>query len=210
MITFLAAFLGFALIHSLLASRRLKEAAINRIPAMRYFYRPLYNILAFATLALVWFSYPGSPQTIYWLSPPWSILFHLIQLCGIVLMAFTLKASGTGTFAGTTQLRHFFKNQPPGYDLDESVDPAPSVSGPYRFVRHPLYTAGAIVLLFHPYMTTKWLALTVGSLIYFYIGSRYEEKRLIDKFGESYLTYRKNVPAFLPKARSLKSFSDAV
>jgi protein-S-isoprenylcysteine O-methyltransferase Ste14 len=35
-------------------------------------------------------------------------------------------------------------------------------------------------------------------IVYFYVGSFYEERKLVDKFGDEYLLYQKKVPRIFP------------
>jgi protein-S-isoprenylcysteine O-methyltransferase Ste14 len=73
------------------------------------------------------------------------------------------------------------------------------VSGFYRCVRHPLYVAGLIFIWLVPIMTTSLLILNLGLTLYIYIGSIFEERRLIVEFGSAYLAYRNEVPRLVPR-----------
>ncbi|MCH8558059.1 MAG: isoprenylcysteine carboxylmethyltransferase family protein [Balneolia bacterium] len=199
---FAAAFLLFAVLHSLLASRSLKRHIITRWPQMRFYYRFLYNIVALLTFALVWFSIPVSTSTIYSVDAPFSYIMHLVQLLALYGIYKSVHVAGTGNFTGIKQLGHAAQAQKHDYDLDEPKENGFVVQGPFKFVRHPLYLFSIIFFVFHPYMTVKWLLLTVLAIIYFIIGSRFEEMRLTDRFGDAYKTYKMRVPAILPDSRS--------
>jgi len=73
-------------------------------------------------------------------------------------------------------------------------------SGPYRYVRHPIYT-GLFVALFGTALETgAWrgiisFALIAIAIIYKY---RAEEAFMIRKFGDEYYRYRAEVPALVP------------
>ncbi|MFN7037866.1 MAG: methyltransferase family protein, partial [Bellilinea sp.] len=71
--------------------------------------------------------------------------------------------------------------------------------GLYRWVRHPLYTCSLLFLWLMPVMSWNLLALNLGVTLYFIIGSRFEEDKLLDEFGEAYAEYRRRTPAFLPR-----------
>ncbi|OGQ05682.1 MAG: hypothetical protein A2W61_00635 [Deltaproteobacteria bacterium RIFCSPLOWO2_01_44_7] len=75
----------------------------------------------------------------------------------------------------------------------------------YQHLRHPLYSAMMHFCLgFALFSGTLegLLCLLIFGLKLF-IWSKVEEKELVDRFGESYANYRKNVPAFIPKFRSI-------
>jgi len=76
------------------------------------------------------------------------------------------------------------------------------ISGPYRYIRHPIYAAYyveliALALIPNCYVTLLF-ALFVNVPIQV-IRSKIEEKELLSYFGEQYATYRANVPAFCPR-----------
>jgi protein-S-isoprenylcysteine O-methyltransferase Ste14 len=70
----------------------------------------------------------------------------------------------------------------------------------FKIVRHPIYLSaillylGLIILTFSVASFIVWI---ITIIFYFYI-SRYEEKILINEFGEEYKEYMKEVPMLLP------------
>jgi len=84
-------------------------------------------------------------------------------------------------------------------------------TGIYAVVRHPQYTGGIFsifltTLLWYPH----WLfgVLGVIGIVVVYMGCREEDQRLIDKFGNEYVTYMERVPRvniFLGIVRLLRS-----
>lgn len=74
--------------------------------------------------------------------------------------------------------------------------------GPYRFVRHPFYSAfllafvGATLIVLHPIS----MILTGYALVVLTINARREEARLsAGEFGEDYRKYAANVGRFIPR-----------
>src|SRR5262249_11834969 len=65
-------------------------------------------------------------------------------------------------------------------------------SGPYRWIRHPFYTAGALAVLGNALAAANWLFLAAGSLMFLLLAirSRKEEENLIARFGDEYRNYR--------------------
>ncbi len=73
------------------------------------------------------------------------------------------------------------------------------VTGLYRWVRHPLYTAGLLLIWLTPVMTTSILALNLSLTLYIIVGSRLEERRLLAEFGQAYADYQAAVPGLIPR-----------
>jgi protein-S-isoprenylcysteine O-methyltransferase Ste14 len=70
--------------------------------------------------------------------------------------------------------------------------------GFYRYVRHPLYTAGLVIIWLIPIMTWNLLALIIGLTAYIFFGIYFEERKLLQEFGESYREYRQHTPMLIP------------
>jgi len=69
-------------------------------------------------------------------------------------------------------------------------------SGPYAWVKHPLYTAVALLVLpWVGFLLGSWLGLVIGAALY--LGSRIfapaEEEALSRRFGESWREYTRTV-----------------
>lgn len=73
--------------------------------------------------------------------------------------------------------------------------------GPYRWIRHPLYTIGAITFLSFGLIADNWLIMLLGVLVFVVMAARTpkEEANLIEKFGEEYKAYMKRAGRFLPR-----------
>jgi len=73
--------------------------------------------------------------------------------------------------------------------------------GPYRWVRHPLYTVGFIFAICLTVITSLWwLAIGMGlPLILLLLRTSKEEARLIEAFGDDYRDYMKRTGRLLPR-----------
>jgi len=76
-----------------------------------------------------------------------------------------------------------------------------STSGPYRWVRHPLYTVGSSFIVSFGLMADNWFIMTLGILAFIAMAVRTpkEEANLIEKFGDEYRDYMKHTGRFFPK-----------
>ena len=68
----------------------------------------------------------------------------------------------------------------------------------YSIVRHPIQTGFLIGIWSTAYMSITQLMLAVSVTIYTIIGLHFEEKSLVAHFGDTYLDYKKRVPAIIP------------
>jgi protein-S-isoprenylcysteine O-methyltransferase Ste14 len=74
-------------------------------------------------------------------------------------------------------------------------------SGPYRIVRHPIYT-GALFALAGLALATGLASVMVcvtGMAVDWWIKLRQEERLLIEHFGDEYREYQRKVPALIPR-----------
>ncbi len=176
--------------HSWLASRRVKAWVNARSPGLeRRFYRVTYNIVAGVTLLPVLAVPAIDPgATLYHINPPWVFASLILQAAGVLLIVVGLLQTGPMAFLGLEQMTGA------GTDDETLV-----VSGVYRYMRHPLYTGGMLVIWLTPLMTTSVLALDLGLTLYLYIGSLFEERKLAGTFGNAYREYQRQVPRFVPR-----------
>jgi protein-S-isoprenylcysteine O-methyltransferase Ste14 len=77
-------------------------------------------------------------------------------------------------------------------------------SGPYRWVRHPLYTIGSSLFISFGMIADNWFIAFLGILAFIAMAIRTpkEEANLIEKFGDDYREYMKHTGRFLPKLGS--------
>ena len=74
-------------------------------------------------------------------------------------------------------------------------------SGPYRWVRHPLYTFGSSLFIAFGMMADNWFIALLGILAFIAMAIRTpkEEANLVEKFGNEYRDYMKRTGRYLPK-----------
>jgi protein-S-isoprenylcysteine O-methyltransferase Ste14 len=74
-------------------------------------------------------------------------------------------------------------------------------TGPYRWMRHPIYTS-MLCMLLATLTAWTWWPMALGSLIAFVAGTeirvRAEERLLAERFGDSFGDYRARTFAFIP------------
>lgn len=95
---------------------------------------------------------------------------------------------------GTRQVWLHLKNQ------SHTTPPfrTPSI---YRQIRHPLYVGWAIAFWATPTMTFGHLLFAGALTAYMFVATFFEERDLIDLYGETYRQYQARVPKFIPRLR---------
>jgi protein-S-isoprenylcysteine O-methyltransferase Ste14 len=187
----LLAIAAYGLLHSWLASLQAKALARRSLgPTVDRVYRLAYNIVALVSLLPV-LALPAilPDQTLYTIPWPWTLLTLTIQALALLALAVGVLQTGLWSFLGLEQL------------LSSSQSGASHlvVGGLYRWVRHPLYTAGMIFIWLTPLMTVNVLILNLGLSAYLVIGAFFEERKLLREYGEGYRQYQQRTPMFLPR-----------
>ena len=75
-------------------------------------------------------------------------------------------------------------------------------SGPYHFIRHPIYTAFILILSSTLFVSSNWLiGLCWAGMTILEVASRirFEESLMIEYFGDQYRKYMKKTGRFFPK-----------
>ena len=75
--------------------------------------------------------------------------------------------------------------------------------GVFSFVRHPIYLGAILLYLGLLVFSFSVLAVIIWMIIiafYYYI-SKYEEKKLLEKYGKDYEEYMRDVPMLIPRIK---------
>ena len=186
----LTAVLVYGLVHSWLASLGIKarlKAQFGEIADRGY--RLVYNLFAIITLLPV-LILPVAlvDQDIYRIPLPWLILTLAGQTLAVLILLAGVLQTGVLSFLGVCQFIRCEGEQ------EHSL----VVSGLYRRVRHPLYSAGLMFIWLMPVMSWNLLALNIGITIYIIAGAILEERKLLVEYGVQYEAYRRATPMLFP------------
>jgi methanethiol S-methyltransferase len=186
----LLSFIVYGILHSWLASLRVKAQARRILgPSTDRWFRVAYNIIALLTLLPI-LALPVLfvDRELYRISFPWILITASIQVLAAIALLTGLRQTGLLSFLGLRQL------------LAPSHDKSPKfvTGGLYRWIRHPLYTAGLLIIWLFPVMTCNLLALNIGMTIYIFLGAILEERKLEREFGEAYVEYKARTPMLVP------------
>lgn len=185
-----SAWMLYGLLHSFTASLGLKHRVAKRWPQHMPLYRLMFNLLAGITLVppLLLIYLWREPYLWQWSGIGWFIAngLALLALAGFV---WSLRYYDGSEFLGLRQWR----------ERERRVEDQERfyISPLHRFVRHPWYFLG-LVIIWTRDMDTVFLLSSLMMSGYFIIGSRLEEAKLLVYHGERYRTYRDRVPALFP------------
>jgi protein-S-isoprenylcysteine O-methyltransferase Ste14 len=180
----------YAAVHSWLASLQLKRLVAQRCPGVMPAYRLAFNLLA--TLLLIpplWWSFTLPGPTLWQWNGVYWWLANGMALLALLGVAWSMRDYDSGEFLGIRQWR----------DKETAVEDQEGfhVSPLHRYVRHPWYSL-SLVLIWTRDMDLAFFTSAVVMTLYFIIGARLEEQKLIIYHGEKYRRYREMVPGLLP------------
>jgi protein-S-isoprenylcysteine O-methyltransferase Ste14 len=194
------AIIAWGFVHSLLATTATKERVRRWFgPGSDRWYRLAYNMFSILTfLPILGLAAQDPGETLYVIPAPWSYLAMAGQLLALAALGIGLLQTGVWSFLGIEQL----------LVNSEGSEAQMVTGGLYRWVRHPLYTAGLAFIWLTPVMTVNLLVLNLGLTVYLVIGAIYEERKLVREFGGAYKNYQENVPMLIPlvKGRYKRKF----
>jgi hypothetical protein len=174
--------------------RRAAEKALGEA-AFRRWFRLLYSAVAVGTFTAYalwaaklpdaeWRRFEGGAAAVLW----------LVRLGGCGLLWWAVAQFGAFSFLGLDALvRRWGEDPADGLGLGHL-----RATGPYVYIRHPMYAAGLLILWGEPVWTANRAAFILGATAYLLLGSVWEERRLLREHGEAYRRYAARTPRFLP------------
>lgn len=186
----------YGFIHSVIASKKVKIIFRNTFGKLIAFYRLAFNIFSLIGLYFIWDLAPHPSLQIYKLPPPLDYLVLIPQFIALIGIIWCFKYVCFKEFVGLNQIDRYLKNEYSETELDENY--TLRIEGPYKFSRHPIYFFSIVILLFRAEMDLFYLTMFLSFTLYFYIGSYYEEKKMVRMFGDEYTEYQNKVPRIFP------------
>jgi methanethiol S-methyltransferase len=177
-------------LHSLLAASSVKRSAEHRLGKGFRYYRLGYSLISLVGLVGLLFL-SGSIPAAYFFSSEGVIRYVSLVFTtfGVILIQVSFRQYNLKGFLGL---------EPEAQHLRSD--------GILRWVRHPIYSGVILItvgfFLFIPNLPSLVSCLCI--LAYLPVGIMLEEKKLISSFGEAYRSYRKEVPALIPRWSRLK------
>ena len=182
----------WGVVHSIMASLGFKKL-LRRSIGDRFmrFYRLIYNVFsAISFVPILYLMITLSDKELYEVPSPWNYLMLAGQGISVLLLIVAVLQTDTLAFIGLRQVLTNEKN--------ENL----VTSGLYRFVRHPLYTFGLLILWLSPSMSINSLIVYFSLTVYILVGAYFEERKLMRVFGQEYENYKSVTPMLIPWPQS--------
>jgi protein-S-isoprenylcysteine O-methyltransferase Ste14 len=130
------------------------------------------------------------------------LLLRVFRGGSLALHSPALGAIGTFVFASGIAFAvwarvHLGRNW--GMPMTEKAEPELVTSGPYRFVRHPIYS-GLLAAVLGTALATNLIGLIILAILagFFYYSASVEEKNLTATFPTAYPAYRSRTKMLVP------------
>ena len=130
------------------------------------------------------------------------VLIRVFRGGSLAVTSPLLGAIGAVVFAGGLALAIWARvqlGQNWGMPMTQKAEPELVTSGPYRFVRHPIYT-GLLLGVLGTALATNVLGLAIVAVltVYFYWVTTVEERNMTEIFPTAYPEYRRHTKRLIP------------
>jgi methanethiol S-methyltransferase len=182
--------LAFFLQHSGMVRRPFRSRLAAFVP--RRYLGALYAIASGLVLTAVVLLWQRSNTLVFVLEGPWRWAARACSLAALVVFYRSIRALRSFDPFGLDEIRASLRGRSDG-------PPVPFVVvGPYRWVRHPLYSCMLVLVWSCPFVTTDRLLFDVLWTAWIWLGAKLEERDLVDEFGDAYRRYRSKVSMLVP------------
>ncbi len=186
----------FAFSHTLLASNKTKKAIVEKLGEKIAFYRVFYNLSSLLLFIVFYAAAPKPNVIVYDLQFPFDIITFALQVLSLIGLVWATRPINLKEFIGLSQIERYLRGEYKVEDLDEKH--VFKIEGAYKLVRHPIYLFSILFLGLRPTMSLFYLIMFLCIVIYFYVGSIFEERKLVEVFGGEYREYQLRVPRIFP------------
>jgi protein-S-isoprenylcysteine O-methyltransferase Ste14 len=166
----------FAVHHSLFAREDVKAMLASSVPERLL--RSVYVWTASVLLLIVCALWQPVGGNVYQVTGWRALALTCVQLAGVWLIGRSVGTIDPLELAGIRR---------------QSASDALQITGPYRWVRHPLYLGWLMAVFGAAHMTGDRLTFAATSSIYLFVAIPWEERSLVRTFGRKYVDYQHQV-----------------
>jgi protein-S-isoprenylcysteine O-methyltransferase Ste14 len=178
----------YCVLHSILASGKVKRWTEMRLGASYKYYRFGYTLFSFVGLVAI---------LVYQVSITSPLLFD--RSLALLIPASLFAAIGAALIM-LNIIKYFMQLSGVKWLTSDTVTAKLERGGLHRYVRHPLYLS-TFLFIWSLWVVYPYFSLLIANAVitlYTLIALKFEEQKLLAEFGEEYRTYQKEVPMILP------------
>jgi len=140
---------------------------------------------------------------LYWLWQPMTdIVWHVENSFGAMILWVLFTAGWLIVLLSTSMINHFdlfgLRQVYLNYRDQDYEHLDFKTVGLYKLVRHPIMLGFIIAFWATPVMTVGHLVFAIATTAYIFIALQFEERDLVNLFGETYKNYQKKVSMVIP------------
>lgn len=191
-ITLILFWVAWCFLHSFLITPSVTGYVQKRFGKAYRYYRIFYNVVALVTLIPVWaYSLAIKGPTVFHWDGVFRIAQVLLAVSALLLFMGGAKRFDLARFLGIRQIR---ENSTCSVLTDDCRLDTGGVLG---MVRHPWY-AGGILIVWARNLDIAAILTNLVITVYFFVGARLEERKLMTEFGKRYVDYQRCVSMLFP------------
>lgn len=187
----------FPVLHSLLLSAR-GTKLMTRLPKQGGRDLVTTTFATISSLQLLAVFALWTPAERVWFAPHGYLLviWSFVYLGSWIFLARAIWDASLPLHSGSLGWQAVVRGRSPRY-------PTFATHGLYRFCRQPIYLAFALIILSGPVWTIDHLLCVLLWCSYCFLGPVLKERRFVQRFGERFVSYQKEVPFMVPTVMRL-------
>lgn len=181
--------IAFFVQHSGMVRTSFQNKLAKLVPRLLHpaIYATASGLVLFALL-LLW----QPTDLVLWnVAAPYRWLLRALFALAALVFVWAVRALGSFDGFGVRPIRAYLAGKP----LRELPF---TIRGPYRWVRHPLYSLILVLMWTYPEPTADRFLFNVLWTLWIFVGAMLEERDLVLTFGADYLRYQRRVPMLIP------------
>jgi protein-S-isoprenylcysteine O-methyltransferase Ste14 len=179
----------FFLQHSGMIRRPFRQILGNFIPP--HYHGATYTVASGLILLAVVLLWQSSDIILVEVDGPLAYVMRVFYFLSVLGIVWGLWALHSFDMFGLDPIRKKLQAKP-------SSSMPFTIRGPYRWVRHPLYLFMIVLIWSHPILTTDRMLFNIFWTLWIVVGTVFEERDLVDDFGDAYRDYQAKVPMLVP------------
>jgi methanethiol S-methyltransferase len=181
--------LAFCAQHSVMVRQSFRRRLESVVPDQ--FHGAIYAIASGSVLTALIVLWQGAIPDLITLDGAARWLLRAVAVLAVLGMVWGVLSLGSFDAFGVRPLMAEVRGK-------ESRETPLAVRGPYRWVRHPLYTCVLLLLWAIPDLSADRLILNVVWTLWVVLATMLEERDLVGRFGPLYRKYQREVPMLIP------------